>query len=168
MCKWKSMQFLLGVTVLILGLILVPVGWPAFAQEGMTEEVIADYGSPGIPGVSKIRLIRFTLQPGATVENFTVETTNYCKAESGILTAVIENGPTLILGPGSRWTESKGLVYKVLRNDGDVPFVDVFIEITHAEYMLAQIHFGSGRSLRAAVLFGRAGEETVKRWAFPM
>ncbi len=133
MCKWKSMQFLLGVTVLILGLILVPVGWPAFAQEGMTEEVIADYGSPGIPGVSKIRLIRFTLQPGVMVEDVPINTTNYCNALSGTITAVIEDGPTLVLGPGSYWVEPKGMTYTLLRNDGDVPFVDVYYEITHAE-----------------------------------
>ncbi len=98
----------------------------------MTLEVIADYGSPGIPGVEKVRLMRFTLQPGAKVENVTLDTTNYCVLTQGVLTAVIENGPTLVYGPGSRWFEPKGLVYKVLRNDGDVPLLDVYIEITHS------------------------------------
>ncbi len=133
MFKRAYMPFLPIAMVLILGLSLAPVGRQAFAQEGVTVEVLADYGSPGIPGVAKVRLIRFTMEPGAKIENFPVDTTNYCEALKGVVTAVIENGPTLILGPGSRWVEPKGMVYKLLRNDGDVPFVDVFIEITHAE-----------------------------------
>ncbi len=122
--------------VLILGLSLAPVGWQASAQglpQGVTVEVLADYGSPGSPGVARVRLKRFTLAPGAKIENLPITTTNYCETSKGAVTAVIENGPTLILGPGSRWVEPKGRVYKVLRNDGDVPFVDIFIEITHAE-----------------------------------
>ena len=136
MFKRTYMPFLLSAMVLILGLSLAPVGWQASAQQlppGVTMEVLADYGSPGIPGVAKIRLMRLTMDPGTKLENVPVNTTNYCETASGTITAVIENGPTLILGPGSRWTEPKGLVYTVLRNDGDVPFVDVFIEITHAE-----------------------------------
>ncbi len=132
MFKRVYMQYLLSVMVLILGLSLAPVGRQAFAQEGVTLEVIADYGSPGIPGVEKVRLMRFTLQPGAKVENVTLDTTNYCVLTQGVLTAVIENGPTLVYGPGSRWFEPNGLVYKVLRNDGDVPLLDVYIEITHS------------------------------------
>ena len=136
MFKRVYMQFLLSVMVLTLGLSLAPVGGQALAQElppGVTVEVLADYGSPGIPGVANVRLIRFTMEPGAKIENFTVGTTNYCDASKGEITAVIENGPTLILGAGSRWVEPKGLVYKLLRNDGDVPFVDLIIEITHAK-----------------------------------
>ena len=132
MFKRAYMPFLPFAMVLILGLSLAPVGRQAFAQEGVTLEVIADYGSPGIPGVEKVRLMRFTLQPGAKVENVTLDTTNYCVLTQGVLTAVIENGPTLVYGPGSRWFEPKGLVYKVLRNDGDVPLLDVYIEITHS------------------------------------
>lgn len=136
MFKRTYIPFLLSSIVLMLGLSLAPVGGQALAQglpQGVTLEVLADYGSPGIPGVVKVRLMRLTMAPGTKLENLPVNTTNYCEAASGTATAVIENGPTLILGPGSRWTEPKGLVYTVLRNDGDVPFVDVFIEITHAE-----------------------------------
>ena len=136
MFKRAYMQFLLSAIVFILGLTLAPAGWQALAQglpPGVTVEVLADYGSPGIPGVAKVRLIRFTIEPGAKIENLPIKTTNYCETSKGAVTAVIENGPTMILGPGSRWVEPKGLVYKVLRNDGDVPFVDMFIEITHAE-----------------------------------
>ena len=52
MFKQVYMQFLLSVMVLILGLSLAPVGGQALAQDlppGVTVEVIADYGSPGIP-----------------------------------------------------------------------------------------------------------------------
>ncbi len=135
MCKRAYVPFVLSAMVLILGLSLAPVGWQALAQglpPGVTVEVLADYGSPGIPGVARVRLKRLTMQPGAKIENLTIKTTNYCETSKGTVTAVIENGPTLILGPGSRWVEPKGLIYKVLRNDGDVPFVDVFVQITHA------------------------------------
>ena len=49
MFKRAYMPFLPFAMVLILGLSLAPVGRQAFAQEGVTEEVLADYGSPGIP-----------------------------------------------------------------------------------------------------------------------
>lgn len=136
MCKRAYMPFLLSAMVLILGLSLAPVGSQALAQglpPGVTVEVLADYGDPGIPGVANVRLKRLTIQPGAKIENLPIKTTNYCRVVGGAVTAVRADGSTLILGPGSRWVEPKGLVYKVLRNDGDVPFVDVFLEITHAE-----------------------------------
>ena len=136
MCKRTYQQFLLSAIVLILGLSVTTLGWQASAQglpPGIAVEVLADYGSPGIPGVAKVVLKRFTIQPGAKIENLPIKTTNYCRVVSGAVTAVMADGSTLILGPGSRWVEPKGLVYKVLRNDGDVPFVDEFIEVTHTK-----------------------------------
>ncbi len=138
MSRRKDRQFVLVVAILVLGLSLVPIGGQAFAAgmevaPGVTKEVIADYGAPGIPGVEKVQLIRVIIQPGAKLENLTIKTTNYCEAVQGTGTAVWADGTTLIFGKGSRWTEPKGLTYKVLRNDGDVPFVDVFISIFHAK-----------------------------------
>ncbi len=69
MCKRQFRLFLLIATVLVFGLSPVRVGWQAFAAglpEGVTLEVLAEYGPPGIPGIEKVTLKRLTMQPGTT------------------------------------------------------------------------------------------------------
>lgn len=45
---------------------------------GVTVEVLADYGDLGIPGVSQVRLLRLTMQPGAKFpQDWTIKTVNY-------------------------------------------------------------------------------------------
>ncbi len=129
-------QFLLIATVLVFGLSPASVGWQAFAAglpEGVNLEVLAEYGPPGIPGIEKATLKRLTMQPGTKLEDVTLITSNYCRIASGALTVVKADGTTTINGQGSQWFEPKGLKYKVIRNDGGVPAVDVFLAITHTE-----------------------------------
>jgi len=136
MGKRQFRLFLLIATVLVFGLSPVRVGWQAFAAElpeGVTMEVLAEYGPPGIPGIEKATLKRLTMQPGTKLEDVTLSTSNYCRIASGTLTVVKADDTTTIIGQGSQWFEPKGLVYKVIRNDGDVPAVDVFLALTHTE-----------------------------------
>ncbi|MFQ5899901.1 MAG: hypothetical protein ACE5JN_16880 [Candidatus Methylomirabilia bacterium] len=45
---------------------------------GTTVEVLTDYGDLGIPGVSRARLLRITVQPGSKFPpDFTVKTVNF-------------------------------------------------------------------------------------------
>jgi len=136
MCKRQFRLFLLVATLLVFGLSPVHVGWQASAAglpEGVTLEVLAEYGPPGIPGIEKATLKRLTMQPGTKLEDVTLTTSNYCRIASGALTVVKADGTTTIIGQGSQWFEPKGLVYKVIRNDGDVPAVDVFLALTQTE-----------------------------------
>ncbi len=136
MGKRQFRLFFLIATVLVFGLSPASVGWQAFAAglpEGVTLEVLAEYGPPGIPGIEKATLKRFTMQPGTKLEDVTLKTSNYCWISAGALTVVKADGTTVVIGQGSRWFEPKGLVYKELRNDGDVPAVDVFLAVTHTE-----------------------------------
>ncbi len=136
MSKLQFRLFLLIATVLVFGLSPASVGWQAFAAglpEGVTMEVLAEYGPPGIPGIEKATHKRLTLQPGTKLENVTLTTSNYCWIAAGALTVVKADGTTVVIGQGSRWFEPKGLVYKEIRNDGNVAAVDMFIALTHTE-----------------------------------
>jgi hypothetical protein len=136
MCKRQIRLFLPVATLLVFGLSPVHVGWQAFAAglpEGVTLEVLAEYGPPGIPGIEKATLKRLAMQPGTKLEDVTLTYEQLLPHRLRRPDSSEGRRPTAIIGQGSQWFEPKGLVYKVIRNDGDVPAVDVFLALTQTE-----------------------------------
>lgn len=71
----------LAALLVVFSLVLLPGSTTAQMTEiapGTTVEVLTDYGDLGIPGVSRARLLRITVQPGSKFPpDFTVKTVNF-------------------------------------------------------------------------------------------
>ena len=97
------------VATIIVAFLIFPI--QASAQElpeGVTFDVIATYASD-IPGVERVELQKFTLAPGAKLENFPVENVEYCASTQGTIRVTDETtGETNIYAAGSRWQPKIG------------------------------------------------------------
>ncbi len=88
-------------------------------------EVVAEYPSTD-PGIEKIVINKFTLDPGAKVEDFTPSVAGLCIGAQGEGTVVTADGKTVIRKAGQTWTEPKGIPF-TMSNKGTIPFVDIFV-----------------------------------------
>ena len=97
------------VATIIMAFLIFPIQASAQAlPEGVTFDVIATYASD-IPGVERVELQKFTLAPGAKLENFPVENVEYCTSTQGIIRVTDETtGDTNIYAAGSRWQPKIG------------------------------------------------------------
>ncbi len=90
--------------------------------EGVEAAVVAEY-PVNIPGVEKVKLLKFTFQPGAVLKDFYLEATEFCTVTQGTFTVMNhEMGTTTVYAAGSRWSNPKGVTVTV-SNPGDVPAI---------------------------------------------
>ena len=83
-------------------------------------KVVLEYSSD-IPGVAKVQLARLVMQPGAALENLTIEWEGYCTGTKGVFTVVNHtHGTTGNYAAGGRWNDVLGEVVSLF-NHGDVP-----------------------------------------------
>lgn len=68
-------KYLIAVAILAVLLLYVPTQIWAGPPEGIKIEVIAEYPSVDV-GIEKIRLVKFTFQPGAILRNLPVANTS--------------------------------------------------------------------------------------------
>ncbi len=111
---------LLAILMFAVAMMLMTTSAAAQGPTGVSSKVLAEFPSE-IPGIEKIVLLEFRLEPGAKLENFVHKETNFCTAKQGLLTAVV-GGTTVIRGPGSRWVCPLGLKVS-LYNNGSEPHV---------------------------------------------
>ena len=89
--------------------------------EGVGIQLLAEYSSD-IPGVQKVQLTKVTLEPGATLANFTVTNPLYCNATEGTISVLDQASlKTAVYRPGDHWSFAKGTF--TLSNPGDVAHV---------------------------------------------
>lgn len=93
---------------------------------GVKVEVLGESPSP-LAGIEKVVMKRFTLAPGAKLENFTPANTQLCTARRG-QAVVTMGGKEIIRKAGQMWVEAKGVTFSV-ENKGKDPFVDTFFEL---------------------------------------
>jgi hypothetical protein len=101
---------------------------PAVGQgspPGVHHETVAEYPSAD-PGIEKVLIRKFTLDPGAKEENFTPEFDNQCTGGQGEATIVAKDGTTYMHKAGTIWIERKGETQSIY-NNGKVPYVDIFV-----------------------------------------
>ena len=106
--------------------------------EGVGIQILAGYSSD-IPGVQQVQLKKVTLEPGATLANFTVTSPLYCNATEGTI-SVFDHASlkTAVYRPGDHWSFARGTY--TLSNPGDVD---------HAHYLYEMIHSEGSTDLRA-------------------
>ncbi len=97
------------IATIIMAFLIFPIqAWAQELPEGVTFDVIATYASD-IPGVERVELQKFTLAPGAKLENFPVENVEYCASTQGTIRVTDETtGETNIYAAGSRWQPKIG------------------------------------------------------------
>ena len=97
------------VATIIVAFLIFPIqAWAQALPEGVTFDVIATYASD-IPGVERVELQKFTLAPGAKLENFPVENVEFCSSTQGTIRVTDETtGETNIYAAGSRWQPKIG------------------------------------------------------------
>ena len=110
----------------LLTVLLVPSGETQQLPPGVKVQVLGEMGSK-IPGVEKIVMKRFTLDPGAKLENLTPTNTQLCTASGGEATVTM-GGKTIVRKAGQAWVEEKGVTFSI-ENKGKRPFVDLFFEL---------------------------------------
>jgi quercetin dioxygenase-like cupin family protein len=118
----KSRQsILLAILMFAVAMMLMTTSAPAQGlPKGVSLKVMAEFPSE-IPGIEKIQLLEFRLEPGAKLENFVHQETDFCTAKQGLLT-VVAGGTTVVRGPGSRWVCPLGIKLS-LYNNGSEPHV---------------------------------------------
>ncbi len=123
-------SFLISTAFLAVALLALPnTGWAGELPEGVTVQVVAEY-PVDIPGVEKVLLKKFTLQPGATLAKFVVNDQTFCNTTQGVVTVIDHtDGSTTLYTPGSRWAPVKGHTFTV-SNPGDE---------THVHWVYAMI-----------------------------
>ena len=89
--------------------------------KGVDVQVVTSY-SPGIPGIKKINLIKFTMQPGAVLKDFPVKFNGLCNSTEGTISVVVQGGKSDVYASGSRWLAEKGSTV-TLSNPGNVVHV---------------------------------------------
>ena len=113
-----------GLFVALISLLLL------FPEEGRSQElpegvslVVLSEHESSTPGVAKVRLVKFTFQPGAVRENFTLPFTVLCNTTKGTFTVVNHtHGITNQYPPGARRVNQKGWTLSIY-NKGDEPAV---------------------------------------------
>jgi len=124
----RKMTWLLGVA--LLATIFVSSG--LLAQQlppGVKMEVLKEYPPSVFPGAKSVKRLRFTLAPGAKVENFVPPGIHFCMAAQGEATVVVQ-GKTVVRKAGQQWIEEKGVPFSMV-NNGTVPFVDEFFQVIY-------------------------------------
>jgi hypothetical protein len=92
---------------------------------GVHHETVAEYPSAD-PGIEKVVIKRFILDPGAKEENFTPDLDNHCTAGQGEAMVVAKDGTKYMHKAGDVWIERKGETQSIY-NNGKVPYVDIFV-----------------------------------------
>ena len=112
---------------------LFPVqGWSATLSEGVEFQVLKEY-SVDMPGVQKMQLTKMTLEPGATLANFTVKDPIFCSTTEGVVSVVDHTyGSTKVYAAGSHYAMRKGARLTFF-NPGDVNHVAYFYEMIGME-----------------------------------
>ena len=95
------------------------------SEPGVHHETVAEYASAD-PGIEKVLIRKFTLDPGAKEENFTPDHDNQCTGGQGEATVVAKDGTTYMHKAGEVWIERKGETQSIY-NNGKVPYVDIFV-----------------------------------------
>ena len=124
----KRITFLLGMVLLFI--LFVPSG--VLAQQlppGVKLEVVKEYPPSIFPGAKSVKQIRFTLAPGAKLENFAPPGIHFCTGVRGEATVVVQ-GKTIVRKAGQQWIEEKGMPFTIT-NNGTVPFVDDFFQVVY-------------------------------------
>ncbi len=105
----------------VAALLLLPAkSWSQGLPEGITVSVVAEH-PVNIPGIEKVTLLKFTFQPGAVLENFLLEATEFCNATQGSFTVVNHDlGTTTVYTAGSRWSQGKGQTVTVSNTGEEV------------------------------------------------
>ena len=110
----------LGIGLLLAAvLLLFPMqSWAQDLPEGVTWEIVAVYKVDD-PGIDKVQLGKFSMEPGTSLETPVEATVEFCTATQGEFTVVNHDlGTTTIYAAGSRWSQKKG--HKVtISNSGD-------------------------------------------------
>jgi hypothetical protein len=119
-----------GILAVSLGVLFALGGLvdPAAGQglpPGVHHETVAEYPSAD-PGIEKVVIKKFTLDPGAKEENFTADLDNLCTGAQGETTVVAKDGKKLVRKAGQVWIERKGESFSFY-NNGKVPWVDIFV-----------------------------------------
>lgn len=117
---------ILLIPTLLLSLALPPGAQAQQLPPGVKVEVLGESPST-IPGIEKIVRKRFTLAPGAKLENFTPVNTQLCTGTRGQAT-VVHGDKKTVHKAGQSWVEEKGVTFTI-ENTGKVPFVDMFFEL---------------------------------------
>lgn len=122
-------RLLLAIVLILTWLVplaLVPGAQAQQLPPGVKVEVLGESAST-IPGIEKVVMKRFTLAPGAKLENFTPANSQLCTGTRGQATATIGD-KKIVRKAGQAWVEEKGVAFSV-ENTGKVPFVDTFFEL---------------------------------------
>ncbi len=125
---------LLGVGPLLAVLVMLfPVqGWSATLSEGVEFQVLKEY-PVDMAGVEKVRLTKVTMEPGATLANFTVKDQIFCSTTEGVVSVVDHTyGTTKVYAAGSHWAMRKG-ARMTFFNPGDVNHVAYFYQMIGME-----------------------------------
>ena len=120
----------LGIGLLLAAvLLLFPMqSWSEGLPEGVTWEIVAVYKVDD-PGIDKVQLGKFSMEPGTSLETPVEATVEFCTATQGEFTVVNHDlGTTTIYAAGSRWSQAKGQTVTVT-NPGDVPAVQWVYEL---------------------------------------
>ena len=113
-------------------------GSSAKLPEGVRIQLVAEYSSD-IPGVQKVQLRKVTLEPGATLGNFTVADPLFCNATAGTISVFDHaKGTTAVYRSGDHWSFARGQF--TLSNPGDVD---------HVHYLYAMIQSQGSTALRS-------------------
>ncbi len=112
---------------------LFPVqGWSATLSEGVEFQVLKEYPVDK-PGVQMMQLTKFTLEPGATLANFTINDQIFCSSTEGVVSVVDHTyGSTKVYAAGSHWAMRKGARLTFF-NPGDVNHVAYFYKMIGME-----------------------------------
>jgi uncharacterized cupin superfamily protein len=109
-------------------LLLYPMqSWSQDLPQGVTWEVVAVY-NVDIPGVDRVELGKFTIEPGATL-TMPLEADEFCTVTQGTFTVINHDlGTTTVYATGSRFSQAKGQKVTV-SNPGDTLAVQWVYEL---------------------------------------
>ncbi len=104
-----SVRILSGLPCLAILFLLFPTqSWSGELPEGVTWEVVAVYKVDD-PGVDRVELGKFSMEPGATLTMPIEATVEFCTVTQGTFTVVNHDlGTTTIYTTGSRFSQAKG------------------------------------------------------------
>ena len=105
----------------VVALLLLPAkSWSQGLPKGVEVSVVAEH-PVNVPGVEKVILLKFTFQPGAILENFLLEATEFCNTTRGSFAVVNHDlGTTTVYATGSRWSQGKGQTVTVSNTGNEV------------------------------------------------
>ena len=126
----KRLTCLIGATMLLAMLTAAPIFSQMDLPPGVNVQVVRQYSPSIFPGAKSVTQILFTLEPGATLNDFVPPGLHICNGLAGEAKVTFKDGTTVIRRAGDTWLEEKGVSFSLV-NEGKVTFVDSFVQIVY-------------------------------------